>query len=444
MLIGTQKVTSLVDPESLSAHARFTEKKDGTSFAWLEFCRQDAESDATWLLPQGLYFKIGELLLRPVNCMLMPFAGRVARDPRQWVVLEWYYNGVVYETADALRAAMQSPGFSKVGRNMNGAWTQTEDFDQGAQGRDMPPPLMIHPTGNRFKLDKKNKFISWMGFEFYISTAADMGISLHAISFDDESILYEVGLQEALTHYAGDNPRNGGLEFLDTLMAMGLRARSLVPGYDCPAYAEYLSAEYHTGFGSFLNRDSICIFEYAADHALTRHTSDEHVTVSRNTYLVARSVSTMDNYDFTFDYIFYLDGTIEVKMRASGFIWGNFWDPNSAQDEYGYKVHDAAATSMHDYVLNFKADLDVAGTENSFVRVAIEPFTKEYPWDDEETKTRRAMHLVEREMEEEGGLDWPRNAREMYIVRATNKTNAWGEKRGYRIMPGTGVGIHRT
>jgi len=190
-----------------------------------------------------------------------------------------------------------------------------------------------------------------------------------------------------------------------------------------------------------VNKNSICVFEHTADHPIQRHTSATRVTVSRNTYLVVRFVSTVWNYDYTFDYIFYLDGTIEVKVRASGFIFGAFWTGNEAnEDEYGYRVHDALATSMHDHVLNFKADLDVAGTDNTMMRVAVEPITLEYPWDDERTKPRNTMHLVHRPVEQETGLDWSRNSGEMFIVMNQNKTNEWGEKRGYRIQPGTGIG----
>jgi primary-amine oxidase len=95
--------------------------------------------------------------------------------------------------------------------------------------------------------------------------------------------------------------------------------------------------------------------------------------------MVLRYVSTVGNYDYTFDYIFYLDGTIEVKVRASGFIFGVHWNDNTnPRNEYGFRIHDAAATSMHDHVLNFKADLDVVETSNRMVRVGIEAVEKKF------------------------------------------------------------------
>jgi primary-amine oxidase len=162
---------------------------------------------------------------------------------------------------------------------------------------------------------------------------------------------------------------------------------------------------------------------------------------------VVRSVSILGNYDYTIDYIFYLDGTIEVKVRASGFISGAFWAPTTEKrSKHGYKVHDAMQTSMHDHVLNFKADLDIAGTANTLTRIAIEPATMEFPWDEETSTPRNTMQLVEYPVDKEIGIDWPRNSGEMYVVTNQEEENAWGEKRGYRIAAGTGMGnpIHLT
>ncbi len=177
-------------------------------------------------------------------------------------------------------------------------------------------------------------------------------------------------------------------------------------------------------------------------------------------------MSTAGNYDYTvsfapyplirftlihpqIDYIFYLDGSIEVKLRASGYIFGAFHaEPRShpltrddSTDEYGYRVHPAVHTSMHDHVVNFRADLDICGTSNTLVRTSIEPLQREYDWDKPEVQgPRNTMHMVHKTVPHETGLDWPKNAGEMYLITAPNSTNKWGETRAYRILPGTGMG----
>ena len=216
-------------------------------------------------------------------------------------------------------------------------------------------------------------------------------------------------------------------------------------GYDCPNYATYFDTTYRVGEGSVITKNNICLFEYIADHALQRHTSKTSVSISRNQYLILRTVSTVGNYDYTIDYLFYLDGSIEVKVRASGYISGAFYASTSSSkmtkaNEYGYRVHDAASTSMHDHIINFKADLDIAGTANTLMRIRIEPTTVSYPWDEADMVPRNTMRLTSSPVIRETGLDWPRNSGEIYVVINNNSVNSWGEKRGYRINPGTGMG----
>ncbi len=74
------------------------------------------------------------------------------------------------------------------------------------------------------------------------------------------------------------------------------------------------------------------------------------------------------------------------------------------------------------------------------VRVAVEPTTVSYDWDQPGVKQRNTMHLKEYPVDEETGLDWPRNSGEFYIVYSASATNAWGQRKGYRVVSGTGMG----
>ena len=42
-----------------------------------------------------------------------------------------------------------------------------------------------------------------------------------------------------------------------------------------------------------------------------------------------------------FDYIFHIDGTIEVRVSASGYLQGGFWEP--AQTGYGTAIRDTTS-----------------------------------------------------------------------------------------------------
>jgi primary-amine oxidase len=53
-----------------------------------------------------------------------------------------------------------------------------------------------------------------------------------------------------------------------------------------------------------------------------------------------------------FDYMFHIDGTIEVRVSASGYLQGGYWDP--LQEAYGGKIREIYMGGLHDHVINFK------------------------------------------------------------------------------------------
>lgn len=283
-LLGAQtNRDDLSDPDALVIGSRPALIAPGRTVQWLEFFGSGIESDSRSLLPQGLYVKLD-----------IPSA-----NPATWKTGQWFYNGVLYDNDTVLREAMKSPDFVKLELNRDGSWTDTEDFETSSPERDMPPPLSIQPYGPRYHLDRDQSYISWMGFSFYLAMAQATALTLFDIRYNATRIIYELGLQEALAHYAGVEPMQSGLEFLDTFFGMGSMMFSLVPGVDCPGHAEYLDMSYHKGGHMYTNKNAICVFEYTSDAPLQRHTSTFSATVSRNTYLVIRSVSTVGNYDYT-------------------------------------------------------------------------------------------------------------------------------------------------
>jgi primary-amine oxidase len=62
-------------------------------------------------------------------------------------------------------------------------------------------PRQVSFNGPRFRVDKDNQWVSWMGWSFYLSFARDMGMSLWDVRFRGERILYEISPQEALAVY---------------------------------------------------------------------------------------------------------------------------------------------------------------------------------------------------------------------------------------------------
>ena len=146
----------------------------------------------------------------------------------------------------------------------------------------------------------------------------------------------------------------------------------MVRGVDCPSYAMYLNSSYYSEEKMYVHPNSICMFEFEKDTPIQRHATAKYVSASKNIIFILRSIFSIGNYDYQFSYEFYLDGSIQVLVRASGYIQSAFWAHN---EDYGFKVHDYISGSMHDHVLNYKLDLDVLGTKNSLLKTEFVPET---------------------------------------------------------------------
>ncbi|KAJ7320783.1 putative copper amine oxidase [Mycena albidolilacea] len=386
---------------------------------------EDAVFDGETLLPQGLFFK----------------TDITGRDSSKWKVLGWLYGDIFYSTTEEFRKAWSSPGFVKYDLNLPGTWIGSDQTGDRFPGDNIAPPLAVQPDGQRFSVDEKQKYVEWMDFSFYITFTRDTGLRLFDIKYKGDRIIYELGLQEAIAHYAGNDPVQSGTAYMDTFYGFGPYAFELVPGYDCPTYSHFLNATFHASEISTTHRNNICLFESDPGYLMQRHSSSNYLALTKNIVFTLRSVSTVGNYDYSFDYIFALDGSIETIVRASGYIQSAYYAKNN---NYGYQVHDALSGSMHDHVLNWKVDMDVLGTENTFVKHKIAPVEVKYPW---ANKTRSTMHLerVRIENEDDAKLSWLRNGADMFLVENSDKLNKYGEAKGFKVAPSRGgAGMHLT
>jgi primary-amine oxidase len=189
------------------------------------------------------------------------------------------YNNIYYETTAAFSTAWEKPGFQPLTKAVDGEWGATTRRGEELPYEPLPVPINVE-IAKRYAVDKNKNYVSWMDFDFYIAFDRDNGLGFHNLRY------------------------------------------SLVPGWDCPASASCLDTVVHDGASTTNHPGSICMFEQDAGFPLARHTATDYVAISKNTQFIVRWIATVGNYDYFMDYVFSLDGTIEVKIRASGYIQG--------------------------------------------------------------------------------------------------------------------------
>ncbi|KAI6922463.1 putative membrane copper amine oxidase, partial [Hortaea werneckii] len=300
-----------------------------------------------------------------------------------------------------------------------GDWARTDQDGPVLPLDDQSPPVAVTPAGARYSVDHEEQYVEWMGFSFYLSFSRDTGLSLFDIRHKGQRILYELGLQEALAHYAGNDPVQSGTSYLDTYYGFGPYALQLVPGYDCPSYATYMNTSYYVGETTHTHINSVCFFEFDADYPMQRHSTSSYVANTKNVYFSVRSVSTVGNYDYMFTYSFHMDGSIHVEVRASGYIQSAYYAHNA---DYGYHIHDYLSGSMHDHVLNYKADFDIFGTDNTMELTTNVPVTESYVWSDHPRNTMKLKRShIQNEDESRLFLDF--NSQTQYRIVNTDVRN---------------------
>jgi primary-amine oxidase len=355
----------------------------------------------------------------------------------EWKARGWYSRGEFYSSTEEFRSAVFSQNFDKPAPNVNGNWTSTDKQDDPLPLDNLSPPIPVSQGSQRFRLDTTEKYLSWMDFSFYFSVSHDIGLSLFDIQYKGKRLMYELSLQEALTHYAGSDPFASQAVFFDSQTGFGSTLQPLIRGYDCPAHATYLNATFSEGNNTKTQSDAICLFEYDTGYPIRRHSfspAAPHTSVAKNIVFTIRTISTVGNYDFLIEYNFYYDGAIEVSARASGYISAAYWEGNS---DYGFHIHDHLSGSLHDHVLSFKADLDILGTKNSVQKVEFVPTSTEYPWS--QGRTHNTFKANRSFLTSESSVNWPGNDAIIYAIVNKDTPNRFGEYPGYRIKRSAGT-----
>lgn len=153
-----------------------------------------------------------------------------------------------------------------------------------------------------------------------------------------------------------------------------------------------------------------------------------------------------------------LDGTLEPRVSASGYLQGGYWDPGS--DSYGTRIQLQSSTSLpspfdyapltcfffwllvgtlHDHLINFKVDFDIVNEKNSLLEKTTHVREIAHPWLDEDwglTTTQQYIKSRYIDTEDESRLFYPPNFQGSFAVVNKDETNSWGAPKGYAIHPG--------
>ncbi len=343
------------------------------------------------------------------------------------------------------------------------------DYDPASIGppREVPGPLRIEqPLGPGFTIN--GNIVEWQNWRFHVRHDQRVGIIVSTVTYRDDDdkrpVLYEGYLSEMFVPYMDPAFNWYNRNFLDLgeFTAGGI-AKPLLRDLDCPDNAVYLDGLVAQDNGRpQTRRDIICLFERDPGAMAWRHALSPEPESRRQRDLVVRAAAVVGNYDYIFDWVFLQNGSIRVRVGASGEAEakivkeatadapreelsdagethagdgnGNGGGPAPhAPDAYGRFVDKHIVAVNHDHYFNFRIDLDVDGPHNRFIADRL--VTKTLPAD----HPRRSIWVRDPRVlkkESEGKLDIDLRKPTLWRVTSSGRKNHVGYPTSYQLRPG--------
>ncbi|KAM6214950.1 diamine oxidase [copper-containing] [Rhynchocyon petersi] len=365
-------------------------------------------------------------------------------DPYSWEVEQLWYNGKYYKSPEELAHkyrkgevevvvledlpppnSEQQPLFSSY--KPRGAFPTPSN----ANG-----PRLVQSQGHRYQIE--GNAVLYGGWSFAYRLRSSSGLQILDVRFQGERIAYEVSVQEAVALYGGHTPAGMQTKYIDVGWGMGSVTHELAPGIDCPDTATFMDAfHYYDADGPVHYPQALCLFEMPTGVPLRRH-FNSNFSGGFNFYaglkgqvLVLRTTSTVYNYDYIWDFIFYPNGVMEAKMHATGYVHATFYTPEGLH--HGTRLHTHLLGNMHTHLVHYRVDLDVAGTKNSFqtLRMKLQNITN--PWSPGHHLVQPTLEQREHHHERQASFRFGK-ALPKYLLFTSPKKNPWGHKRSYRVQ----------
>ena len=271
---------------------------------------------------------------------------------------------------------------------------------------------VLSSAPREFHFTVRDNLFRWEAWSFHLSFDQRVGPIISTVRYDDAGrlrpVLYQGHLSEMFVPYMDPDPNWSFRSYMDAgEYGFGSLASRLVAGVDCPAGAVMLGATMPALNGTAAAApDIMCAFERNTDTALWRR--HEIVTGSHESRpdveLVVRTIPTVGNYDYIYDWVFNRKGEIRIDVGATGIaaakgvavaIAGRPGDL-----PHGSLVAPNVAAPYHDHFLSFRLDLDVDGSANHFVSEKLVRQTlpassaRRSVWGRQETPLRKELSIA--------------------------------------------------
>jgi primary-amine oxidase len=270
--------------------------------------------------------------------------------------------------------------------------TESGDYDdeavRGPHRTTLKPIEITQPEGPSFTLD--GHALRWQDWSMRIGFDLREGLTLHQVAWHDHDggherpVLYRASIPEMVVPYGDPKFRYWQAYFDTGEYLVGKWANSLELGCDCLGEIAYLDVTVTDEGGQPRTiKNAICIHEEDFG-ILWKHTDifNGSAQSRRQRRLVVSYFTTVGNYDYGFYWYFYLDGTIECEITATGVLFTSAYpggggsggaSPPGQQSEHPYstEVAPGLAAPFHQHLFSARLDMTVDGLANAVEEVDV-------------------------------------------------------------------------
>jgi primary-amine oxidase len=297
----------------------------------------------------------------------------------------------------------------------------------------------VQPEGPSFRQQVSE--VRWQNWRLHYGVHPRRGLELYDVTYEDAGrarpILYRASVSEMIAPYGDPSygswyPQDEG----DYGMASYGR-NSAIPLDDAPSNAVFASAVIADSRGNPVEIPrAVAIYERDGG-LLWRH----GMQARRARKLVLTAYSTIDNYDYAFNWIFGQDGTIEVEVLLTGMM--NIRNVKEQREDerthlshpmFGHLVAPGVNAPNHQHFFSFRLDFDIDGPGNNTV---LELNTESAPVGEGNQKGE-AFSMTARPLrtEQEAQRMMNLGSSRKWKVVSTRDTNSLGQLSGYALLPG--------
>jgi primary-amine oxidase len=298
----------------------------------------------------------------------------------------------------------------------------------------LKPIEITQPDGPSFDVD--GDVVTWENWSFRIGFDPREGLVLHQVSIRDgdrvRPVVYRASVVEMVVPYADPSPVRFWQSYFDSgEYLLGNQVNSLELGCDCLGEVRYFDVVLADGQGNPHEvSNAICLHEEDFG-VLWKHTDifTESSETRRQRRLVISFFVTVGNYDYGFYWYLYLDGTIELEVKATGVVFTSAYRPGS---RYATEVAPGLGAPYHQHLFCARLDMMIDGQSNVVDELDAEmiPVSADNPHGNAFTRSMTRLTT-----ESQGArLPNPQTGR-TWRISNPGHTNRLGQAVGYELRP---------